>query len=459
MASTDGFGSGAAMADTIFAPATAAGRSAIAVIRLSGPACADVCRRLTKRRPPASRRAALRRLCDPASGQAIDQGLVLWFPGPASATGEDVLELHVHGGRAVTAELLLALASLPGLRPADPGEFTRRAFLHGRMDLTAAEGLADLVAAETCAQGRQALRQLDGELGRLYERWCEELLGALARLEAEIDFAADQDVPADMVDIVRPVLENVSAEMAAHLDDARHGERLREGLTIAVVGPPNAGKSSLINRLAQRDVAIVTAEPGTTRDVLEVHLDLAGYPVTLLDTAGLREPQGGAEAEGVRRARQRAADADLRLALFDGALWPALDRETLALLDDGAMVAVNKADLGRLDGELVVAGRPAQRLSCLTGEGLDRLLERLSARAIEQMAIGAAPVLTRARHRAALRSALEALGRIAALPPDPELALVAEDLRLAVRAIGRITGRVGVEDLLDRIFAEFCIGK
>ena len=327
------------------------------------------------------------------------------------------------------------------------------------MDLTAAEGLADLVAAETGAQARQALRQLDGELGRLYERWRSELLGALARLEAEIDFSADQDVPGDMMSAVRPVLEKVSAEMAAHVDDARRGERLRAGLTIAVVGPPNAGKSSLINRLAQRDVAIVTPEPGTTRDVLEVHLDLAGYPVTLLDTAGLREPQGGAEAEGVRRARQRAAEADLRLALLDGALWPALDPETLALVDEGTVVAVNKADLGRLAGDLVVAGRPAARLSCRTGEGLDRLLDVLSARAAAQMAAGEAPLLTRARHRAALQSAQEALGRIAALPSDAELALVAEDLRLAVRAIGRITGRVGVEDLLDRIFAEFCIGK
>jgi tRNA modification GTPase len=447
------------MADTIFAPATGPGRSAIAVIRLSGPACADVCRRLTKRSPPAPRRAALRRLREPASGEDIDQALVLWFPGPASATGEDVLELHVHGSRAVLGELLLALARLPGLRPAEPGEFTRRAFLNGRMDLTAAEGLADLVAAETRAQARQALRQLDGALGRLYEQWRGALLGALARIEAEIDFSADQDVPGDAVEAIRPVLARVSAEMAAHVDDARRGERLREGLTIAVVGPPNAGKSSLINRLAQRDVAIVTPEPGTTRDVLEVHLDLAGYPVTLLDTAGLREPVGGAEAEGVRRARQRAADADLRLALFDGALWPALDPETLALLDESTMIVVNKADLGRLPGELVVAGRPAERLSCLTGAGIERLLELLRARASERMALGQTPMLTRARHRAALHAALEALGRIAALPPDAELALVAEDLRLAVRAIGRITGRVGVEDLLDRIFAEFCIGK
>jgi tRNA modification GTPase len=447
------------MADTIFAPASAPGRSAIAVIRLSGPACADVCRRLTKRRPPAPRRAALRRLCDPATGEPIDHGLVLWFPGPASATGEDVLELHVHGGRAVIAGLLMALASLPGLRPAEPGEFSRRAFLHERLDLTAAEGLADLVAAETAAQARQALRQLDGALGRLYEDWRRALLGALARLEAEIDFASDQDVPGGAVEAVLPVLTNVSAEMAAHVADGRRGERLRAGLTVAVVGPPNAGKSSLINRLAQRDVAIVTPEPGTTRDVLEVHLDLGGYPVTLLDTAGLREPQGGAEAEGVRRARSRAAAADLRLVLLDGALWPAQDVGTPALIDGDTLIVVNKADLGRLPDDPVVAGRPALRLSCLTGEGQERLLELLSARAAEQMAVGEAPLLTRARHRAALGRAREALDRIAALPPDAELALVAEDLRLAVRAIGQITGRVAVEDLLDMIFAEFCIGK
>ena len=356
------------------------------------------------------------------------------------------------------SEFLLALSRL-GLRPADPGEFSRRAFLHGRIDLTAAEGLADLVAAETRAQARQALRQLGGELGRLYDRWSHELVGALARLEAEIDFAPDQEVADDMLTLVRPVLSRVSAEMAHHLDDARRGERLRSGLTIAVLGPPNAGKSSLINRLAQREVAIVTPEPGTTRDVLEVHLDLGGYPVTLLDTAGLREPTGGAEAEGVRRARQRAAEADLRLALFDGARWPDLDGATLELVDAGSMIAVNKADLGRFEAEPMVAGRRALSLSCLTGPGLDALLQRLSEEAGGQMAPGMAPVLTRARHRAALHAALDALRRAMGPAPNGELALVAEDLRLAVRAIGRITGRVGVEDLLDRIFAEFCIGK
>jgi tRNA modification GTPase len=385
--------------------------------------------------------------------------LVLWFPGPRSETGEDLLELQVHGGPTIMQLLLLALARLPGLRPADPGEFSRRAFLHGRIDLTAAEGLADLVAAETRAQARQALRQLEGELGRLYDRWSQELVSALARLEAEIDFAPDQEVADDMLALVRPALTRVSAEMAHHLDDAHRGERLRTGLTIAVIGPPNAGKSSLINWLAQREVAIVTAEPGTTRDVLEVHLDLDGYPVTLLDTAGLRAPVGEAEAEGVRRARQRAAQADLRLALFDGALWPDVDSATLELLDADTLVAVNKADLGRLDAAPLLAGRRAMPLSCLTGAGLDALLELLGAQARAQMATGMAPVLTRARHRAALQAAREALVRGMGPAPQGELALVAEDLRLAVRALGRITGRVGVEDLLDRIFSEFCVGK
>ena len=252
----------------------------------------------------------------------LDEGLVLWFPAPASFTGEDVLELHVHGGRAVISGILEALSDLPDLRPAEPGEFTRRAFLNGRLDLTAVEGLADLIDAETRAQARQALQQLDGALGRLYQSWRQILLGALARLEAEIDFAPEEDVPEDLLARVRPDVERLSAEMATHLADGHRGERLRAGLTVAVVGPPNAGKSSLVNRLARRDVAIVTPLPGTTRDVLEVHLDLAGYPVTLLDTAGLREAADVIEAEGVRRARDRAERADLRLIMFDGATWP-----------------------------------------------------------------------------------------------------------------------------------------
>jgi tRNA modification GTPase len=396
---------------------------------------------------------------DPHSGDALDDGLILWFPAPASFTGEDVLELQVHGGRAVVAALLDALSAIAGLRPAEPGEFTRRAFLHGRLDLTAVEGLADLIDAETRAQARQALRQLDGALGRLYDGWRQTLLGGLARLEAEIDFAPEEEVPDQLLEVVRPDVRHLSAEIAAHLADDYRGERLRAGLTIAVVGPPNAGKSSLVNRLAQRDVAIVTATPGTTRDVLEVHLDLAGYPVTLLDTAGLREATDLIEAEGVRRARARAGQADLRLIMFDGATWPDLEPAALDLVDEAAVIVVNKSDLTVLPADLSVAGRTALPLSCRTGQGMLTLMEILLERARNVLATGNEPLLTRARHRAALQEAVEALARFSSAPEQTELALLAEDLRLATRALGRITGQVAVEDVLDRIFAEFCIGK
>jgi tRNA modification GTPase len=448
-----------AQGDTIFALATAPGRSAIAIIRLSGPGCSGACQALTGAAPPTPRRAALRHLRDASTGEVLDRGLILWFPREGSATGEDVLELQVHGGRAVAGGLLEVLAGLPGLRPAEPGEFSRRAFMNGRMDLTAAEGLADLIEAETRAQVRQALRQLDGELGRLYEGWREVLLSALARLEAEIDFAAEEEVPDDLLREVRPEIERLSAEIAAHLADERRGERLREGLTVAVIGGPNAGKSSLVNRLARRDVAIVTATPGTTRDVLEVPLDLAGLPVTVLDTAGLREAAEAVEAEGVRRARARAEGADLRLALFDGALWPALDPETVGLIDKATLIVVNKSDLGRVPAEPSVAGRAAQKLSCRTSEGFDALLDALRAEAAQRLTPHGGVALTRGRHRAAVRETAEALVRFCRTPDDAELALRAEDLRLAARSLGRITGRVAVDDLLDRIFSEFCIGK
>ena len=444
--------------DTIFAPATGAGRAAIAVIRISGPGSRHVCQRLTGRSVPPPRRAALRRLVDPGDREQLDQGLVLWFPAPESFTGEDMLELQVHGSRAVLAGLLDALAAMPGLRPAEAGEFSRRAFVNGRIDLTGVEALADLIAAETRAQARQALRQLDGELGRLYDAWRERLLVGLARLEAEIDFAAEEEVPEGLVDDVRQDVVALSAEIAGHLADDR-GERLREGLTVAVVGAPNVGKSSLVNRLARRDVAIVTARPGTTRDVLEVHLDLGGYPVTLLDTAGLREAADEIEAEGVRRARQRAASADLKLVLLDATTWPETDAASLALIDDDALIAINKADLVNPPRRPELCGRPALVLSCKTGAGLARLLAVLEEKAGQCLAGAEGPLLTRSRHRAALRDAADALARFAGAPPGTELALLAEDLRLATRALGRITGAVGVEDLLDRIFSEFCIGK
>ena len=439
---------------TIFATATAAGPAGLAVVRVSGPGAGDALAALAGALPP-PRRAARRRLRHPVSGDALDDALVLWFEGPASFTGEDVAEFHLHGGRAVAAALLDALATLPGLRPAEPGEFTRRAFDNGKLDLTAVEGLADLVAAETEAQRRQALRQLDGELGRLYDGWRARLLGALAHLEAAIDFP-DDDLPASIVDEADHHILWMLDSLTQHMDDMYRGERLRDGVFVAIVGAPNVGKSSLLNRLARRDAAIVAKESGTTRDVIEVQMDLGGYPATLADTAGLRDTADAVESEGVRRALARASHADLKLAVVDAAAWPEIDARSRALIDDDTLIVVNKTDLVVLSADATLDGRPLWLISCLTGNGVEALVAGLAAAIEARYAPGAAPALTRARHRAALKDCAAALERCRAAPA-PELA--AEDLRLAVRALGRITGRVDVEDLLDVIFAEFCIGK
>ncbi|HYG84694.1 MAG TPA: tRNA uridine-5-carboxymethylaminomethyl(34) synthesis GTPase MnmE [Azospirillum sp.] len=445
------------MTATIFALATAPGRAGVAVVRVSGPETPLVLKALAGNDLPSPRVASLRTLRDPHSGEALDDGLVLWFPAPRSFTGEDVAELHLHGGRAVVAGVVEALASLPGLRVAEPGEFTRRAFENGKLDLTAAEGLADLVDAETSAQRRQALRQMEGALGNIYEGWRQRLIRALAHIEADIDFP-DEDLPTGVADAVRPELERMAAEIGMHLEDGRRGERLREGLYIAIVGAPNAGKSSLLNALARREAAIVSARAGTTRDVIEVHLDLGGFPVVLADTAGLREVADEIEEEGIRRALDRAARADVKIAVFD-ATEP-LDAVTRGLIDADTVVVLNKTDVAPAGvaptGVTKVDGVPAIAVSARTGSGLRELEERLAAFSADRMAGTGAPALTRARHRAALEECRDALAR-ALGAPLPELA--AEDVRLASRALGRITGRVDVEDLLDVIFRDFCIGK
>ncbi len=433
---------------TIFAPATASGRAALAVLRVSGPRAAEAARALTGQEPPEARRAALRWLHDPVTSEALDQAVLLWFPGPRSETGEDVLEIQHHGGQAVLSALLAVLGGIEGYRPAAAGEFSRRAFLNGKLDLTAAEGLADLVDATSRAQARQALRQLDGELGRLYTSWRECLLTALALIEAEIDFAPDEEVPDAMLARVLPDLRRIEVEMAAHLADDGRGERLRSGVTVAVIGPPNVGKSSLVNLLARRDVAIVTAIAGTTRDVIEVQLELNGVPVTLLDTAGLRDTDDPIEAEGVARARRRAAQADLCLHLVEaGTPAPRVAERTI--------LVGNKVDIAAEGGPAGAIG-----ISCVTGAGITALVAQITERAAALVATGAAPALTRARHREAVAAAQAALARFEAVAmAGAELALLAEDLRVAAGAIGRITGAVGTEDVLDRIFATFCIGK
>lgn len=435
--------------DTIFALASGAGRGAIAVLRISGKDSGRLVSGLAGGLPPA-RMASLRRLRDPATGEALDDALVLWFPGPRSYTGEDSAELHLHGGPAVVAAVGQALAAL-GARPAEPGEFTRRAFLNGRMDLTAAEGIADLIAAETEAQRRQALRQADGALARLYDDWAERLTRLLAHQEAAIEFA-DDDLPTDLGDRVRAGAAALRTEIEAHLADDGRGERLREGVLVAILGAPNVGKSSLLNALAGRDAAIVSARAGTTRDVVEVRLALAGVPVTLADTAGLREAADEIEEEGIRRARRRAAEADLVLAVFAADRAP--DPVTLAWVRPGALVLANKSDLAPPPGE--IGGVVPLAISARTGAGLDDLRARLQAEAIRLAGAGDATVPTRPRHRAALTEASAWL-RDAQEARLPELA--SEALRAALRAIGRLTGRVSVEEVLDVVFRDFCIGK
>lgn len=428
--------------DTIFAVATGAGRGAIAVLRLSGPGCGGVLDRMCGGRP-AARRASLRPIRE-CSGNVLDRGLVLWFPGPASFTGEDSAELHLHGGRAVLRDVAAVLVEL-GLRPAEPGEFSRRAFLNGRMDLVTAEAVADLVEAETSAQRRQALRQMEGGLGALLEGWAARLTRLLAQQEALIDFP-DEDLPPEVEAAVVAEIGTLLGDMRAHLDDGRRGERLREGLVFAVLGAPNAGKSTLVNALAEREIAIVSPLPGTTRDVLEARVELGGAPVTLLDTAGLREGGDAIEAEGMRRARARAAAADV-LVVLAAADAP----EPPDLPDHARVVRVwTKADCAP------PADAAALAVSARTGAGMARLLAVLGRQADELTQAEGPPPLTRARHRAALSTAVAHLDA-ARMAPAPELR--GEDLRLALRALGRITGRVGVEDILDSVFRQFCIGK
>jgi tRNA modification GTPase len=436
--------------DTIFAMATAPGRSAIAVCRISGPGTRQAVARLAGR-VPAPRRAQLSRLAHPASDEEIDEAVVLFFPAPRSYTGEDCAELQVHGGIAISRALIEALGSL-GLRPAEPGEFTRRAFLNGKLDLAQAEGVADLVDAETEFQRRQALRQLQGDLSRRVEAWRSELIRLGAQLEAELDFADEADVSGLMIsNIIIDDTRQLSEELHLALRHARTGERLRDGLRIVIAGPPNAGKSTLLNALARREVAIVSAYPGTTRDALEVHLDLSGYPISITDTAGLRASQDPVEQMGIDRAVARAEEADLVLWLVE----PGSPATAFPGLLGSAEIwtVATKCDIG------IGVEAAKLRISAATGAGLGQLESELEAFARARLeAGGEVAALTRERHRQALSAAAAALDSIVAgprLPPE----IVAEEIRLAQNAVGRIAGRVDVEDVLGEIFGRFCIGK
>lgn len=510
--------------DTIFALSSGRPPAAIAVVRLSGPRAGDALEALTGRLPN-PREATLARLREPATGETIDEGLVLWFPAPGSVTGEDVAEFHVHGGRAVVAALLAALGGLEDCRPAEPGEFTRRAFDNGKLDLTRVEGLADLIAADTEAQRRQAFRQLRGWLGDRAEAWRTALIAALALIEACIDFADEGDVPEDLISPALATARTLRDEIAAALANECRGERLREGLVVAIAGPPNVGKSSLINKISRREAAIVSPFAGTTRDIIEVHLDLGGAPVTLLDTAGIRDSDDPVEQEGVRRARARAAEADLVLWVVDATaekgapvgaeragggrtagkppIWTVLNKIDLLEREVKEAAPPERDDLaaGRLNpsghapraaGHPVITeralstGSPASAgddartsrdstsihptlmsgeasqpfaVSARSGEGLQELLAAVERFAGEFLGGGEPALVTRERHRLALQETLAALDRALAEPPVDREEIVAEELRLAARALGRLVGRVDVEDILDVIFRDFCIGK
>src|SRR6478672_10952041 len=539
----------ASVRDTIFALSSGPPPAAIAVVRISGPHAGDALRALSGKIAEA-RKATLAQVRD-TDGEIIDQALALWFPGPASETGEDVAELQLHGGRAVIAATLAALSRIDGLRPAEAGEFTRRAFENGKLDLTAVEGLADLVMAETQGQRRQALRQLEGALGSRAEDWRRRLIQALALVEARIDFSDEADVPQDLAAPAMALTRALAEEIGAVLADQGRGERLRDGLVVAIAGPPNAGKSTLLNRIAKREAAIVSPYAGTTRDVIEVHLDLGGLPVTFLDTAGIRETDDPVEREGVRRARERAAGADLILWIVEAGetsrpdeagngMRPDVAVNASRLSDDagdigrspGAGAGISSRSLGgretggvthlpsdagvllSKESELtpvwlirnkidlhqgliqrnehsvqqegksepsVRVNRPLRNMankgltgkseselifnesefgvSAKTGEGFDVLLNALARHAEKFLAGAESAVVTRERHRRTLQDALTALHR--ALVPDLSNRedLLAEELRLAARALGRLTGRVDVDDVLDIIFRDFCIGK
>ncbi len=434
--------------DTIVALASGAGPSAIAVVRVSGPNTRAVLEALCGG-VPEPRHASLRDIGPPRCS-LLDRGLVIWFPAPASFTGEDMAELQVHGSRAIISELIEAVLSLEGTRLAEPGEFVARAFANGKLDLRQVEGLADLINAETRCQREQALLQTQGFAGSRYEAWRQGLLRAQALVEAELDFADEGDVGVGTALQARGIVDELLDELAEALKG--RGERLRDGVRIVIAGPPNAGKSSLLNALAKREMAIVSEEAGTTRDVIEVHLDLGGVPVILTDTAGLRETEGRVEAEGVRRALARAGEAEIVLWLVDATapVW-----EPPESLGGKAFVyALNKIDLAPEAGE----GKGTIPISARTGQGMERLIEALEEEAALATEAGAgSPLMTRARHRVELEGARDALQRFGDPTLSPELK--AEELRIAARHLGRLTGRIDVEEVLGAIFAEFCIGK
>ncbi len=445
---------------TIFALSSAPGRAGLAVVRVSGPMAGAVLNLMASPRPK-PRMAGGRKIIHPANAQHLDSGVVLWFPAPKSFTGEDVAEFQLHGSVAVVRAVLAALAVVPGCRPAEPGEFARRAFDNGKIDLVEAEGLADLIDAETEAQRRQALRQSRGALSSLYESWRASLIEATALVESSIDFSDEGDVAFDAFASGRALVTDLAKAIGHHLDDGNKGEILRSGFRVALAGPPNVGKSSLLNALARRDAAIVSEEAGTTRDVIEVRLDLDGFPVVVADTAGIRETSGAVEREGIRRSLATAAEADLVIWMTDVLTGEAVLPAELMPVAERVLPVINKVDLrAGSTGDAPPQALPDDEvaISVLSGAGLSDLTQRIAAIARERIGANDEPHITQDRQRRLVQRCLDDLATFLAGDPN-HIELRAEDLRRAASALGRITGRIDAEDVLDEVFKRFCIGK
>lgn len=438
--------------ETIFAAATPIIKSGVAIIRISGSEAKNVLKIFTGKTNPVPRKAFLSVLNHPQDNTPIDSALVLWFPSPNSFTGEDVLEFHTHGSIAVIEQLLESLSKIEGCRLAEAGEFSRRAFYNGKMDLTEAEGLADLIEAETKLQARQAYVQSRGGLRLIYSDWRQKIINIRALIEAYIDFP-DEEIPDETKNQVNTAVNELISSISNHLDDDGRGERLRKGLYATIIGPPNAGKSSLLNRLAKRDVAIVSDIAGTTRDAIEVSLDVSGYPITLTDTAGLRESSDEIESIGVGIAKERADKADINIILLDGTNIEQSIDSVSSYITESALVVINKIDISNQSQEF-----PENYLliSAETGEGLNRLIDELESKAKQYISLSESPVITRQRHRNLLSGSVNHLHKFdLSLPPE----ICAEDLRSASQSLASITGEIGTEDILDQLFGNFCIGK